>query len=122
MTVVPVLVTIPPTDGMWRLHLLWPLICAGIACGFDRARRLGRVAVVDAGVLAVLAGCLPARLGADGGVLSTTGPLMVRVNEESRVVLSLDPVEVEILGWLHSIELSTPESGGVLRSLRFARR
>jgi hypothetical protein len=51
-----------------------------------------------------------------------TGPLMVRVNEESRVVLSLDPVEVEIVGWLHSIELSTPESGGVLRSLRFARR
>lgn len=169
LTVVLVLATLPPTDGMWRLHLLWPLICAGIACGFDRTRRLGRVTVVAAGVLAALVGFLPARLGADGGVplgdlafanpavhipygvhrtglslnlparatlsrsvviapgrynvaADTTGPMMVRVDEESWVVLSSAPEEIEVVGWLHSIEVSTLESGGVLRSLRFSRR
>jgi hypothetical protein len=50
-----------PSDGMWRFHLLSPLVCSAAAGQLTSPWRRWRAAVVSAGLLAAVAPLLPQR-------------------------------------------------------------
>lgn len=63
-----VLAFVPPSNGMWRLHILWPLVCCAAAVQTAFLARPARTAVVVLGVVSGLLALLPQRPGVAGTV------------------------------------------------------
>lgn len=68
LTVIFALASMPPTDGMWRMHMLWPLVCTGIACSVGGVVRVGRIAIAAASAIVMLAAFAPAYPTSDGNI------------------------------------------------------
>jgi hypothetical protein len=57
-----------PTNGMWRVHFLMPLVCAAVACMLTEWPRPARLAALAAAVLVGVSPLLPARPEPDGRI------------------------------------------------------
>jgi hypothetical protein len=169
VTVVLTFASIPPTDGMWRIHLLWPLVCTGIGCSVSGMTRRRRIALAGLAVVVVGSAFLPGRLAAGGAVrmgdlafanpevsipygvhrsglvlsiprdsklsrtvvlrpgsysvvIDATETVLFRFDEESWASYSRLPTEIDVEGWVHSMEITTLGSGSAVRSIRFLER
>jgi hypothetical protein len=122
-----VLAWIMPSDGLWRFHLLSPLVCLGAAFALtapsDAARAAAVTLAAHAGATAILpASRMTRQLWLHPGrwavEVAASGPAIVAL--DGRVLLDGDAraAETTVSGWVHRLSVEMPR-GGDLKALGF---